>query len=298
MTGRILSLIVSPARAGKTVDTLLRRELGLSGTSVKRAKANDGGIALDGTPVRTDQRAAQGQTLTVFIGDGQTGAICPMDGELDIVCEDEDILIVNKAAGMASHPGPGHYDDTLGNFIAGYYKKRGICAGFHPVSRLDKGTSGLMVVAKHAHAQEKLKIQLHTGAFERWYLAICEGVPAQAKGVIDAPIGCMEGSAIKREVHPDGARARTEYEVVQECGNRALVRLKLDTGRTHQIRVHMAHLGYPLTGDFLYGTEDKTLIARTALHSAALTLLHPMTGLTVRYTAPLPNDMKRLLQNA
>ena len=168
-------------------------------------------------------------------------------------------------------------------------------SGFHPVHRLDKGTSGLLVAAKHPHAQEKLKNQLHTGDFRRVYLAVCDGIPPEPAGMIDAPIGPAEGSLTAREVRPDGKPARTHYKVVRTWGSRALVELELETGRTHQIRVHMAHIGCPLTGDFLYGAEDKALIGRPALHSARLELTHPVTGERLAFSVPLPADMAALI---
>ncbi len=157
---------------------------------------------------------------------------------------------------MLVHPGPGHYSDTLCNYIAWYYKKAGISADVHPVQRLDKGTSGLLVVAERPHAQEQLKGQLHTPAFRRIYLAVCEGIPRPPEGRIDAPIGRVPGALMARQVDPAGQPASTRYRVLRTGQGRALVELELDTGRTHQIRVHMAHTGHPLIGDFLYGTRN------------------------------------------
>lgn len=295
-SGRRLSRTVTPQMEGQTVDTVLRKHLGVSGTVVRRVKCLEDGILLDGQRVFTNVRVRAGQELSVLIGDTRMSSdFVPVPGPLEIVYEDEDLLVVNKAPGVPCHIGPGHYDDTLGNFLAYYYKKQGVLADFHPIHRLDKGTSGLMVVAKHPYAQEKVKGQLHTGTFRRVYLAVCEGVPQPAAGVMDAPIGRVEGSLLAREVRPDGLRARTHYDVLRVVGHRALLRLELDTGRTHQIRVHMAHLGHPLTGDFLYGVEDQLLITRPALHSAALELVHPVTGALLRLEAPLPEDMRHLL---
>ena len=152
-----------------------------------------------------------------------------------------------------------------------------------------------MVVAKHPHAQERLKEQLHTADFFREYLAVCDGCPRPKTGVVDAPLGPKPGSLMEQQVRPDGKPARTRYRVLSVRGGRALVQLELDTGRTHQIRVHMAHIGHPLTGDFLYGTEDRALIPRPALHSARLTLRQPITGQVLSFTVPLPEDMQRLL---
>lgn len=297
MTARRLTLAVTPALAGRTVDALLRGTLGLSGTVIRRIKCLEEGITLDGARVFTSAVAREGQVLAAVVGDpGRRSGIPSVAGPLDIVYEDEDMVVANKAPGMPSHPGPGHWDDTLGNHLLAHYDGQGESAtDFHPVHRLDKGTSGLMVVAKHPHAQEVLKGQLHTPTFRRIYLAVCEGVPAPAAGVVDAPIGRVDGSLIAREVRHDGQSARTHYEVLEARRGRALLRLELDTGRTHQIRVHMAHLGHPLTGDFLYGTETPALIPRPALHSFALSLRHPVTGETLTFSAPLSTDIARLL---
>ena len=294
---RRLTLAVTPGMDGRTVDSLLRKELGLSGTLVKRAKWLEDGILLDGKPVAVNVKAAAGQELSVVVEDAGNGVVVPSEGPVDVVYEDEDIFVVTKAPGVSVHPGPGHWDDTLGNFILGRYRAQGSDAGFHPVHRLDKGTSGLIVIAKHPHAQEKLKQQLHTGAFRRVYLAVCDGIPQPSQGVVDAPIGRADGSILRREVRPDGLEARTRYETLETANGRALLRLTLDTGRTHQIRVHMTHLGYPLTGDFLYGTENQELISRPALHSAELEIKHPVTGEGIRLRCELPEDMRKLIIN-
>ena len=293
---RRLELRVTAALAGEKIDTLLRRELHLSGTVIRRIKWLEDGILLDGVRAITGQRAAEGQVLSVRLADpAHRGSMVPAPGPLDIVYEDGDLLVLNKAPGVTVHPGPGHYADTLCNFIAYYYKEQGITADVHPVQRLDRGTSGLMVVAKHPHAQERLKGQLHTPAFRRVYLAVCDGTPEPPAGVVDVPIGRVPGSLVARWADPAGQRAVTRYRTLDAGRGRALVELELDTGRTHQIRVHMAHLGCPLTGDFLYGTEDPGLISRPALHSARLSLLHPVTGARMEWTQPLPEDMRRLV---
>ena len=294
---RRVSLTVPPERAGQKVDTLLRKELGLSGTVIRRLKWLDDGILLDGTRVFTSRRVEPGQVLTVRLSDPERrSGVVPAPGPLDILYEDGDIVVVNKAAGVPVHPGPGHFSDTVGNFLLYHYDLEGEEADFHPVHRLDRGTSGLLAVAKHAHAQEVLKGQLHTAAFRRTYLAVCRGVPEPADGVIDAPLGPRPGSLMEQMVRPDGKAARTRYETMEVRGELALLRLELDTGRTHQIRVHMAHIGCPLAGDFLYGREDRDLIGRPALHSHRLTLLHPMIGKELTFTAPVPDDMAGLLK--
>lgn len=293
---RRLELVVSRACAGVRVDTLLRKHLLLSGTVIRRIKWLEDGILVDGVRVNTRFVPKPGQVLSVRLSDPERlSGILPAPGRLDIVYEDEDIIVLNKAPGVSVHPGPGHYDDTLGNFLVDYYIKTGQPADFHPVHRLDRGTSGLLVVAKHPHAQERLKEQLHTPDFHRVYLAVCEGVPRPETGTVDAPLGPVEGSLMAQQVRPDGKPACTHYRVVKTVGERSLLRLELETGRTHQIRVHMAHMGHPLVGDFLYGTEDHSVISHTALHSHILSFKHPVTGEKLTFEQRLPEDMERLV---
>ena len=295
MSVRYLTLKITPELAGTEVKTLLRRTLGLSGTVLRRVKWLEDGITLDGARVNVRCRVSGGQTLAVRLtGPVPTPGIVPAEGPLDTVYEDGDLIVLNKPPGVPVHPGHGHVHDTLGNYLMWHYQQAGDGSGFHPVHRLDRGTSGLVVIAKHAHAQEKLKNQLHTGAFRRVYLAVCDGAPPGPSGTVDAPIGPADGSPAARQVRPDGKPARTHYRVLQTFGPRSLLALELDTGRTHQIRVHMAHMGCPLTGDFLYGRPDP-LIARPALHSARLELDHPITGERLAFGLPLPGDIRDLI---
>ena len=294
---RYLNWTVPPELAGIKVDTLLKRHLNLSGTVVRRIKWLEDGILVDGVRVNTRFVPRAGQVLSVRLSDPERrSGIVPAPGPLDLVYEDEDLVVLNKAPGVPVHPGPGHFDDTICNFLLYHYDSVGIEADAHPVHRLDRGTSGLLAVAKHAHAQEVLKNQLHTAAFRREYLAVCRGAPSPAAGVVDAPLGPKPGSLVEQMVRPDGKPARTRYETLAVYGGRALLRLELDTGRTHQIRVHLAHLGHPLLGDFLYGTEDPDLIPRPALHSWRLALRHPITGKELLFTAPVLADMAGLLK--
>ena len=279
------------------VDDLLRHELRCSSGVIRTAKGYPDGILLNGVHAKTSDMAQPGQVLSILVANREQGDLVPTPGPLNIVYQDDDILVVNKDAGVATHPGPGHHDDTLGNFLTDYYKKQGVSYVYRPAHRLDRNTSGLMVIALHAHAQERLKEQLHTGDFRRVYLAVCQGVPEREEGVIDQPIGRADGSVLKREVRPDGDRAVTHYKIMSTKNGRSLVRLELETGRTHQIRVHMSWLGHPLVGDFLYGVEDKTLIGRTALHSWQLSLTQPLTGQRLELTALLPEDMEKLIRN-
>lgn len=293
---RRLTMVLTEEQDGKNVGTLLRKALSLSASSVRRAKGIPDGITLNGETVFTNVRGRAGQVLSVAVGDTEgNAAIPPVAGPLEIVYEDEDLLIVDKPGGVPVHPSQGHHGDTLANFLMAHYEKIGLIAAFHPVNRLDRGTSGLMAVAKHPHAHEKLQRQLQDGELTRRYLAVCEGVPTPAEGTVDAPIARVPGSVLMRQVSPDGAAARTHYRVTETGGGRSLLSLRLDTGRTHQIRVHMAHLGCPLTGDFLYGTETEKLPDRFALHSAEICLRQPVTGEIIRRESPLPAELRKLI---
>ena len=173
--------------------------------------------------------------------------------------------------------------------------QRGADFIFHVVNRLDKGTTGLMAVAKSGYIHDRLRRTLHTDGFSREYRAVCVGCPEPPAGTIDAPIGRDETSAGRRMGRADGQRAVSHYEVLSSRNGLSLVKLLPETGRTHQLRVHMAHIGCPLAGDWLYGTEDPDLISRPALHAYALALTHPVTGTHLYFTAPTPADMEKLI---
>jgi 23S rRNA pseudouridine1911/1915/1917 synthase len=292
-TLRYLDFTVTPEEEGRRVDAILRHH-GLSTSAVRRAKHRPRGLLVDGEDIYTSYPVHAGQTVSILADDKAPSDIVPFDGPLDIRWEDDDLLVVDKPAGLTVHPCAGNWEDSLGARLVAYYRRIGLSAGFHPVHRLDKGTSGLMVVAKHPAAQHALTSALHSGSFYREYLAVCEGTPAPPSGVIDAPLGRSEDSFLRQVVRPDGKPARTHYEILRPGSPFSLMRLVLDTGRTHQIRVHMAYLGHPLAGDFLYGTERPELISRPALHSARLALTQPFTGERLVFTSPLPPDMSEL----
>lgn len=292
---RYLEFPVPPESGGRRVDALLRSH-GLSASAIRRAKRREHGLLVDGEDIYTSYLLHPGQTVSILCDDREGSDIVPFDGPVDILYEDDDLLVVDKPAGLTVHPCAGNWEDSLGARLVCYYRRTGQGSDFHPVHRLDKGTSGLMVVAKHPAAQHALNAQLHSGGFLRSYLAVCEGTPSPAAGVIDAPLGRTDYSYIRQEVRPDGKPARTHYETLKHNDRFALLRLVLETGRTHQIRVHMAYLGHPLAGDFLYGTEDPDLISRPALHSAQLELCQPFTGERLSFISPLPEDMERLIK--
>ena len=248
---------------------------------------------------RADTVLRAGQLLEVRMDNGGVQA-APADSGLDglppsfIRYIDEDMIVVSKGAPLATLPCGHIHTGTLREQLAVLLGQDTAAFDYHPVNRLDKGTSGLLCVARHAHAQRLLTRQLHTDSFIREYLAVTEGVPAQPEGVIDAPIARL-GAGAKRAVCPGGQRAVTHYRVEQTAGNRALIRLRLETGRTHQIRVHLSHIGCPICGDYLYGRELPELKDRFALHSARLRCIQPVTGETVNIVEPMPEAMEKLL---
>lgn len=290
---RYLEFPVTPEEEGKRVDAILRRH-GLSTSAVRRAKRREHGLLVDGEDIYTSYLVHPGQVVAILADDKAPSGITPNDGPVEILYEDDDLLVVDKPAGLAVHPCAGSWEDSLGARLVHYYQTIGLAADFHPVHRLDKGTSGLMVVAKHPAAQHSLTAALHSQGFRRCYLAVCEGCPSPLSGLIDAPLGRTEDSYIRQCVRPDGKSARTHYQVLRSWGQFSLAVLELETGRTHQIRVHMAHIGHPLAGDFLYGTERPELISRPALHSAYLRFTQPFTGEDLAFASPLPDDMAAL----
>lgn len=283
---------VLPEDAGSTVEGLLKRRLRLSKTKRKRAKFAPGGLLLDGAPVRSTAAVSPGQRLCVTVPELEAGNTIPTPGDLNIAYEDRWYLVLDKPAGLPVHPGPGHYAGTLGNRLAWHAREQGIPFVLRLVNRLDKGTSGLLVAAKSAPAQEALSALLHTEGFVRQYLAICEGEPPQAQGDVNLPLGKAPGALNEYQVLPGGLPALTHYRVVERRQGRSLLSLTLFTGRTHQIRVHMAALGCPLAGDPVYGRGGAP--GRPALHSCRLAMTHPFTGEKLVFTAPLPDDLAEL----
>lgn len=269
---------VTAEEAGRKIRDILRRSMGVSYTAMKSAKWN-GRIFLNGESVYTDTPVQAGDTVRIEWAE-ETPAYRPrrFDLPLEIPWEDEHLLAVVKPAPLASQSSRNHPDDSLENAVYTYF---GCPENFvyRPVNRLDKGTGGLMVIAKTPHAQHLMQRQLHTAGFRRRYLALTDGIPPKQEGVIDLPIAKAPGATVKREIHPEGKPSRTRYRVLETKNGKALILLELETGRTHQIRVHMSAIGCPVRGDFLYGTEQpEEFPGRFALHSAVLAFQHPVTG--------------------
>ena len=290
-----ISRLIHEAEDGSTVRHILKDKLHFSSHAISRLTRTPTGILVNGQHARTVDVLHTGDILTVETGDHRPPRIeaTPGNWPLPIVWEDGHLMVVNKPAGMTAHASNFVPDTpTVAGALA---YQRGSDFIFHPVSRLDKGTTGLMVIAKSGYIHDLLRRTLHSERFHREYRAVCIGCPFPSQGTIDAPIGRDETSTVRRRVRPDGSPAVSHYEVLSTQNNFSLLKLVPETGRTHQLRVHMASIGHPLAGDWLYGTEDLDLITRPALHSCALTLVHPVTEEVLNLEAPLPEDMARLV---
>lgn len=286
---------VQPQEEGWRLGRILRASMQVSASQLQSARWN-GRIFLDGIPARADAQARAGQTLLLRLpAEAPRYHPAPWDIPLTVPYEDEALLVVDKPAPMACQSSFRQPDNTLENALCAR-EGNPLDYVYRPVNRLDKGTSGLMVVARSAHVQQLLQRQLHTPQLVREYLAVTQGAPTQAEGVIDLPIAKAEGATVRRCVSPGGKPAVTHFRVLRRCGGRALVLLRLETGRTHQIRVHLAALGCPVAGDFLYGQELACLPGRFALHSHRLALRHPLTGESLTLCSPLPAALAALLE--
>ena len=263
-------------------------------THLKRTK---NGILLNGEWGRVRDILRVGDVLTIqLLEDVSSENIVPMNLALDIIYEDEDILIVNKAANTPIHPSQGNYDNTLANAVAYYYQQKGESFTYRCINRLDRDTTGLLIVAKHMYSASLLSDMVGKREIHREYLAIATGEVPEI-GTIVAPIGRVDGSTIERHVDEElGDYACTHYQRLAYNNGYSLVSLKLETGRTHQIRVHMKHIGHPLPGDFLYN-PDYSVINRQALHSHKLSFKHPITGEYMEFVAELPEDMRSIISS-
>ena len=239
--------------------------------------------------------AAKGDILKITIRDTASENIVPTDIPLDIVYEDEDVLVINKPSNMPTHPSMGNYENSLANGVMYYYKSKGEERVFRAVNRLDKDTSGLMAVAKNSYMHARLGEEIQKKELKRKYMCIVCG-DVERDGTVDAPIRRADGSVINRIVAPDGQRAVTHYRVVKRYGEYTLLEMELETGRTHQIRVHMAYIGHPLVGDWLYGTEDHNIAKRQMLHSCYLCFTHPITGQIMEFKDEMAEDMRAFIE--
>lgn len=293
---RTIEYQIEESADGLRIEQFLRRR-GYSGQNLTEIKRMPKSILVNGEHYYMRQKLHTGDQLKVCIQETDCSEkIPPVEIPLDIVYEDEDIIVINKPAGMPIHPSLNHYTNSMANALAWYYQEQNKPFIFRCCNRLDRDTSGLTVVAKHLVSGNILSAMVYRREIHREYLAIVRGQVTPESGTINAPLARKPGTIIERTVDWEhGETAITHYRVVEEKNGHSLVSLKLETGRTHQIRIHMKHLGYPLIGDYLYN-PDMEYITRQALHSHRLCFPHPITGKMLEFTAPLPNDMQNALQ--
>ena len=293
---RNIDYIIDEDSAGLRVEQFLRRKR-YSGQNLSEIKRMPKSILVNGVHYYMRQELSTGDHLQVRICETQNSEKTPPTKlPLDIVYEDEDLLVLNKPAGMPIHPSLNNYTNSIANALAYYFQSQGKPFIFRCCNRLDRDTSGLTIVSKHLVSGSILSDMTKYREVHREYLAIARGSVTPSEGTIQAPLGRKEGTIIERTVDWEhGEDAVTHYKVVKEANGHSLVSLRLETGRTHQIRIHMKYLGYPLIGDYLYN-PDMEYMTRQALHSHHMEFTHPITGAHMSFTAPLPEDMARVMQ--
>lgn len=295
---RTLTYSITTNQENMTIGQFLKAQ-GYSRQNIIALKKLPDSILVNGRWEYVTYSLKAGEQLTIIIQeDASSKKIVPVKLPLSIIYEDEDMLVVNKPADMPIHPSLNNYENTLANAVAYYYKEQNLPFVFRCINRLDRDTTGLTILAKNMLSAGILSEMISRREIKREYLALADGIGISPKsGTIDAPIARIDGSTIERCVDFEkGERAVTHYKVLNESvkNNLSLINLWLETGRTHQIRVHMKYIGHPLIGDFLYHPGN-TQINRQALHAHRLTLLHPITKQPLCFTAPLPDDMEAFL---
>ena len=290
---RIFEYQITAAEEGRKIGDFLR-EKGYSRHLLRQLKETEDGLLRNAQPTFTTVALKAGDRIRVRLLEKAEGseAIMPAPLPFEIVYEDEDLLVVNKPADMPIHPSFQNHGNTLADALTWHYQQHGEDFVYRCINRLDRDTTGLLIVAKHLLSASILSDMVGKREIHREYLAIVKGIPPE-NGTISAPIGRKKGSAILREVNFEtGEPAVTHFARLEIRNGLSLVSLKLETGRTHQIRVHMGYIGCPLIGDYLYYPECSR-ISRQALHSHRLSFLHTITGKALSFTAPLPEDMKK-----
>lgn len=284
---RELQFIVPEAYDGVRLKGFLRGHCGVSARLLTALKKEPQGISVNGTHAIVLETLHMGDVVTLRLTEDRK-ELPPVEIPLQMIYEDADLLVVDKPAGMPVHPSPGHDCDSLANAVSAYFQGKGERLSFRPVYRLDQDTTGVMLLAKNAFAAARLAKGIH-----KVYLAVCEGV-LQGNGTEVGPIGLCSGHSIQRAVIAGGVSAVTHWEAISNNEAYTLLKVQIETGRTHQIRVHMAHRQHPLAGDDMYG-GGLELIQRQALHCAEISFCHPVTGERYNLSAPFPEDMRRLV---
>lgn len=276
------------------IKDFLKQKINLSTRFIK-ASAIGKKLEVNSNKVKLNYVLKAGDKIEIDVKKDESQNIEPQKMNLSIVYEDEDVIVVNKPAGIVVHPTKSYPDNTLANGLLYYFKEKGENCIVRLVSRLDMDTSGLILVAKNQFSHMSLARDMNLESFKKGYMAIVHGNLKEKSGTIDAPIYRVGGDTIKRVIDERGQRSITHYEVAESFSKADLVKLQLETGRTHQIRVHLSSIGHPIIGDLLYGGEDK-LIKRQALHAYKLAFPHPRTGEIISLQTELPLDMQELIK--
>lgn len=294
-----MQLHISKEQNGITVLQLLKKELGFSTKLIKHLKFKEDGITVNGMRVTVRRILCEGDRVSLAFEDTDSAEIEPVDLPIEILYEDSELVVPAKSAYMPTHPSHDHHYDTVANALAFRYANEKIPFVFRPINRLDRNTSGLLLIARNRVAAGRLSESMRNGEIQKSYLAILDGELKPSEGRIEACLHRTAESIIVREVcapdAPDADWALTEYRVLAIANGHTLVEARPITGRTHQLRVHFAHVGCPITGDDLYGSPSP-VIGRHALHAYTLSFLHPASGERIFLKAPIPDDMHTLIQ--
>ena len=296
-----LTLQVNNDAAGSRVDAYLAANLENVTRSAAQRLLEEGRVTCGGRPLAKNYRLTGTEIIEVALPDPEPVDVAPQDIPLDVVYEDGDVIVVNKPKGLVVHPAPGHPDGTLVNALLHHCgdSLSGVGGELRPgiVHRIDRDTSGLIIAAKNDFAHQGLAAQLADHTLSRTYECIVVGNLRSDSGTVDAPIGRSPADRKKMAVVPNGRRAVTHWEVIARYPGHTHVRCRLETGRTHQIRVHMAHIGHPILGDTVYGAKKAVPgLQGQCLHAAALRFIHPRTGEMVEVTCPLPEEFQAQLR--
>ena len=295
-----MSFAIQKEESGKRLDAFLKEAIDDASRNFLQGLISQGAVLVNDKTAKANYKVKENDMIFITMPDPVDVEIKPQKMDLDIVYEDEDVLVVNKPAGLVVHPAHGHYDDTLVNGLLAHCKDlSGINGVMRPgiVHRIDKDTSGLLMVAKNDFAHNSLAEQLKVHSVERGYIALVQGVIAEPAGLVDAPIGRHPLERKKMAVNLSGKEARTNYFVKERFDKYTLIECRLETGRTHQIRVHLSYIGHPLVGDELYGSRKNNLgFAGQALHAYLLGFIHPRSGAKLHFEAPLPEEFRKELE--